>query len=158
MKLYELSDNLAAVMELIENGAEGLEETLEALDLSFEEKIDACARIHRNLLGERDMCKAEAHRLSERAATKDKQAAKLKEYMETAMRRIGREEVASALFKIKLAMNPPSVNVIDEKLIPQDYWTSTQPQLSKTYIMTALKAGLPVPGAEIKQEKSLRIS
>lgn len=158
MELYKLADQFLQVTEMIENGVEGLEDTLELLDLSFEEKVENCVKAYRNLIAERDMCKAEAHRLTERARALDKQSETLKQYAETMMRRVGKEEVKSTLFKIKLQMNPPSVNITNDDLIPADYYVRPVPTISKTLVMNALKSGIEVPGAEIKQEKSLRIS
>jgi hypothetical protein len=157
MKLYELSSAMTQVIELMENGAEGLEDTLEALNLSFDEKVDNCVKMHRNLLAQAELCKAEAKRLSDRARAWEKQAEFLKRYTELEMRKMGVEEVKSSLFKIKLALNPPSVNVVDEELIPMDFYTVPEPSISKSAILDALKKGIEVPGAELKQEKSLRI-
>lgn len=157
MKLYELSSQMIQVAELMEQGAEGLEDTLEALNLSFEEKVENCAKMHRNLLVQAEMCKAEAKRLTERARAWEKQAETLKKYVEMEMRKIGADEVPSSLFKIRLTMNPPSVNVVDENLIPMDFYTMPEPALSKSAILDALKRGIEVPGAELKQEKSLKI-
>lgn len=158
MQLYKISDQLNQVLEMMEHGAEDLEDTLELLNLTFEDKVENCIMAYRNLIADRDKCKAEASRINERVKTLDKQAELLKRYVEVEMKKIGKEEVKSALFKIKLTMNPPSVNIIDNNLIPSDYFIQSQPTLSRSKILEDLKRGVEIAGAELKQEKSLRIS
>ncbi|MEK8131392.1 siphovirus Gp157 family protein [Paenibacillus filicis] len=158
MQLYKISDNMVAVLELIESGQDGLEDVLEALNLSFEDKAENISKLYRSLLADRDACKAEAHRLSERAKHFDGQAERLKSYLEVQMQKIGMDKVTSSLFKIRLQMNPPSVVITDQSLLPGEYYTYPQPQVSKTKIKEDLTSGVEVPGAELKQEKSLRIS
>ena len=68
------------------------------------------------------------------------------------------DKVKTPLFTVALQNNPPSVNVIDEKLIPNDYRkTVTTTSISKKDLLEDLKQGLIIDGVELKQIKSLRI-
>ena len=53
-------------------------------------------------------------------------------------------------------MNPPSVNVIDESIIPKKYF-EYKSVIKKKEILDAIKNGEEVPGVEIVQGKGLRI-
>jgi antitoxin component of RelBE/YafQ-DinJ toxin-antitoxin module len=49
------------------------------------------------------------------------------------------------------------VNVLDESLIPVDYFLTQDPVLSRKNLLEALKEGVNIPGVELKQSESLRI-
>jgi hypothetical protein len=157
MKLYELAENYAAVLDLIDSGVDGLEDTLEALDGSFEEKIENCVKAWRGLLTDRDACKQEAFRLTERANAFDKKAEALKNYIEVMMRRAGKDKVKTPLYSLNIQNNRESVEEIDRSMIPPQFWKQPEPVLDKQAIKEALKANLPVPGAQLRQTQSLRI-
>lgn len=157
MKLYELSQSMHEVMDMIENGVEGLEDTLEALDVTFDEKVENCMMAYRNLVGDRDKCKTEAQRLTQRAAAFDKQAETLKMYVENEMKRVGKDKIKLAMFTIWLQENNASVAVTQEAMIPDQFWKQQSPTLDKQLIKEKLEEGFPVPGAELKRTKSLRM-
>lgn len=157
MKLYEIAERYSAVLDMIESGTDGLEDTLEALEGSFEEKVENCVKVWRDLLADRDKCKQEAYRLTERANSFDKKAEALKSYIEVMMLRAGKDKVKTATFSLNIQNNPESVDVTDQSMIPPQFWKQPEPVLDKQAIKDALKANLPVPGAQLKQTQSLRI-
>lgn len=48
--------------------------------------------------------------------------------------------------------NPPSVKIVDESLIPADYY-EMEPKLKKDVILDALKRGEEVPGVELEESR-----
>ena len=50
-----------------------------------------------------------------------------------------------------------SVNITDENILPEDYLIPQPPKVDKTSLKEALKSGIEVPGAELKQTEGLRI-
>jgi hypothetical protein len=44
---------------------------------------------------------------------------------------------------------PPSVLILEEAEIPAEFWTPSDPKLNKKAVADALKAGKPVPGAQM---------
>ena len=71
---------------------------------------------------------------------------------------MGLDKVETPLFKVSIQNNPPSVNILDEDLIPEQYKkTVTTTSLVKNDILKALKEGQVIEGgAELKQGKSLK--
>jgi Siphovirus Gp157 len=57
---------------------------------------------------------------------------------------------------VSIQNNPPSVKVLDEKLL-SDYMIPQDPKLDKKAILTALKEGMEVSGAELQQTRGVRI-
>lgn len=157
-KLYELSDSINRVAEMIEEGAEGLEDTLEALDLTFQQKAENIAKLIRSKAAERDAIDAERERLAKRSQALDKQVEWLLSYVEREMVKTNTLEVKSSLFKIKLAMSPPRVEVLNQNIIPDLYIrTSVSRVPDKMAIKDALKGGSIIPGVELRQDLRLSV-
>lgn len=158
MNLYELTDNYLKVLELIENGEEGLEDTLESLNDTIELKADGYARIIRNLEANAVALKTEIDRLTNRRRSIENSIDRLKENLKNAMIATGKEKIKTDLFNVTVVNNPVAVNVIDEKLIPEKYFkVEIIRKLDKLSLRDAIKSGEEIQGAELMQGKGLRI-
>jgi len=146
------------VAAMIEDGVEGLEEALESIEWTFAQKAEGCMKLRQSKLGEADVIAAEIARLQAREAKLRKDAEWLRTYVEGQMLAANMTEVKSALFKIKLAVNPPKVEVLNASLLPERYVRRTLTTApDKTAIKEALKAGENVPGAKLVQDMKLRV-
>jgi prefoldin subunit 5 len=158
MNLYELTDSYLKVLELIENGEEGLEDTLESLNDTIELKADGYARIIRNLEANAVALKTEIDRLTNRRRSIENSIDRLKENLKNAMIATGKEKIKTDLFNVTVVNNPVAVNVIDEKLIPEKYFkVEIIRKLDKLSLRDAIKSGEEIQGAELMQGKGLRI-
>ena len=158
MNLYELTDSYLKVLELIENGEEGLEDTLESINDTIELKADGYARIIRNLEANAVALKVEIDRLTNRRRSIENSIDRLKENLKNAMIATGKEKIKTDLFNVTVANNPVAVNVIDEKLIPEEYFkVEIIRKLDKLSLRDAIKSGEEIQGAELMQGKGLRI-
>jgi hypothetical protein len=158
MNLYELTDNYLKVLELIENGEEGLEDTLESINDTIELKADGYARIIRSLEANAVALKTEIDRLTNRRRSIENSIDRLKENLKNAMIATGKEKIKTDLFNVTVVNNPVAVNVIDEKLIPEKYFkVEIIRKLDKISLRDAMKKGEEIQGAELKQGKGLRI-
>ena len=158
MNLYELKENYLKVLELIEAGEENLEDTLESINDTIEVKAENYAKIIRNLEGNVNMLKAEVERLNSRKKSIEGNVDRLKENLKMAMIVTGKEKIKTGLFNITVANNPVALNVFDENLIPENFFTyETIKKMDKAAIKDLLKAGQVVEGAELTQGRGLRI-
>ncbi len=158
MNLYELTDSYLKVLELIENGEEGLEDTLESINDTIELKADGYARIIRNLEANAVALKTEIDRLTNRRRSIENSIDRLKENLKNAMIATGKEKIKTDLFNVTVVNNPVAVNVIDEKLIPEEYFkVEIIRKLDKISLRDAIKNGEEIQGAELMQGKGLRI-
>jgi len=156
--LYELSDKLTQVSEMLENGVEGLEDTLESLEGSFNDKVESIIKLWRSKCAERDIIKSEIYRLQQRADKLDREAKWLHEYVEREMKNANVTEVKSPLFKIKLGLNPPRVEVLDKSKIPEQFLrTNLSVEPDKVAIKEAIESGQEVPGVELRQDLKLKV-
>lgn len=123
--LYALTDHLVAVHawiedhgpEIVANGGElppEIQAELDAIEGSFTEKAERVELYARSLLLHAVACKAEAARLTQRAAVRTKAADGLREYLKVQMMRAGKTRVEAPLVDLTVCANPqPRVSYRD---------------------------------------------
>lgn len=93
--------------------------------------------------------------LRERSARFDRQAETFKAMMQRLMDASGLRKLTLPEATLSIRQGSESVNVVDERMLPQGYFVRTP---DKTAIKAALKAGEPLPGVElVTGEPSLSI-
>jgi hypothetical protein len=160
MKLYELSSAYAQVMELMEEGeSDSLRDTLESIQEPLEEKAENIAKLIQSINADCEVIKNEEKRLADRRKALENKSTGLKQYLQEQLEHAGLSKVKRTMFTISIQNNPPAVDVLDDDLIPKDYWIVPDPvpSLDKKTIMKILKEGQEVPGVALKQGRSLRI-
>lgn len=159
MKLYELTETYKNIENLLNDedaDIETLEKALEDVQDNIENKAENIAKIVRNIDGDIKVLKEEEKRLSERRKALENKQKNVKKYLEYQLKSLEIDKVKAGLFTVSIQSNAPSVRVVDEGLIPSDF-IYIKTSISKREILQALKDGKEVPGAEIKQTKSIRI-
>nr|DAW30965.1 MAG TPA: resistance protein [Caudoviricetes sp.] len=160
MKLYELTQNYLNLQELLENPeipAEMIETALNEVGGQIEDKAENIAKLIKTLEADVSGFKAEEKRLADRRKSLENRVTGLKNYIDNSMKVTGKNKFKGQLFSFSIQKNPPSLNVEDEKLIPEEYWIEQAPVLDKKTLLAALKSGEEIPGVSIKQTESLRI-
>ncbi|MGS0654900.1 siphovirus Gp157 family protein [Staphylococcus arlettae] len=157
--LFNLTDNYKQVYELIaEQGDEqALIDTLSSINDALEDKADGYVAVIKSLESDNKAIDEEIKRLQQRKTTNKNGIDRLKESLQDSMETIGKTKFKTALNSYNIQNNPPSLKVINEKLIPKDYWLSQAPKLNKKSAVAELKAGNTIPGLEVKQTRSLRV-
>ena len=160
MKLYELTQNYLNLQELLENPeipAEMIETALNEVGGQIEDKAENIAKLIKTLEADVSGFKAEEKRLADRRKSLENRVTGLKNYIDNSMKVTGKNKFKGQLFSFSIQKNPPSLNVEDEKLIPEEYWIEQAPVLDKKTLLAALESGEEIPGVSIKQTESLRI-
>lgn len=160
-KLYELTEMYQNIWDLIgddEVDLEALEKALKDIEDNIEIKAENTAKLIKGIDADVEVIKAEEKRLADRRKVLENKKEGIKTYLENHLRIMEIDKVKTPLFTVALQKNPPSVNILDEKLIPKDYIkTVTTTSISKKDLLEDLKQGLIIDGVELKQTKSLRI-
>ena len=157
MRLYDLTNNYRQVLDLIEEGDEHFLDTLESIDEAIEDKVENYGKVIKSVEAGIEGLKGEVKRLTERIRFMENSTKRMKKNVEESMIQTGKKKIKGQLFTFAIQKNPPSVEVLDERWIPDGFWVPQEPKLNKKEIMEELKLGHEVPGVELKQTESLRI-
>lgn len=157
MKLYELTTDYQTVLDLIADGSEGLDDTLESLGGAIEDKVENIAKVIKTLEAEMAGLKSEETRLADRRKSIENNVKRLKDYAEQSMLSIGMKKVKGPLFTVSIQKNPPRLEVLDDSLIPESFFVPQPPKLDKKAVTAELKAGNKADGVLLLQGESLRI-
>ncbi|WP_352404485.1 siphovirus Gp157 family protein [Sporanaerobacter acetigenes] len=158
-KLYELAEMYRNIQDLInddETDTETLENALSQVEGDINSKAENMAKLIRSIDGDIETLKAEEKRLANRRKTLENKQKNIKNYLEMQLKTMKIDKVKTPLFTVAIQNNAPSVKIIDENAIPEDFFKYTK-SIVKKDILEALKNGEEVPRAELKQTKSLRI-
>ena len=160
MKLYEIKEQIQLLDRFIEQNEldkEDFKEAFNQIEGTLEEKAEGYVKYMRNLSAEAEAFKVEADRMSDKARTLKNHADRIKNTLDETLRELDIKELKAGLFNLKYQKNPPSVNILDMELIPENYKLLQEIKLDKKAILQDIKAGQEVAGAELTQGESLRI-
>lgn len=154
MKLYDIAE----IYENLENIDDdvAVSAAMDSVDAALEEKLESTAKVIRNLEAEAEALEAEEKRLKARKMAVRNRIADIKGYVQQNLEAMGKDNVTSGIFKWSIQANAPSVNILDEDLIPDAYWKIERKPM-KTEIKKAIEAGELTEGVELVRTKSLRL-
>ena len=159
MKLYEITGEILELLMMAEDSEldqKMIRDTMEGLDFEFEEKAEAYAKVVKTLEMDIAGLDEEIQRMTKRKATIKNNIDRLKRSLEGAMIATGKRKFKTPLFGFGIQKNPPSLNVLDESKIPEEFWIEQQPKLDKKAALAYVKEN-KVDWAELSQTESLRI-
>lgn len=159
MKLYELTQSYQDILDLAESQEDNqyLYEALETIEDEFDKKLENIGKVIQNLKSDSAVIDIEIKRLQEKKRALQTNEKRLKEYAEEQMRLLNRRKVKTPLFNFNIQNNAPSLDIIDDRYIPKEFYIEQEPKLDKRELLSALKDGEVIKGVEIKQSEGLRI-
>jgi len=161
MKLYEMPrcyEKLYLSMSTDDDVAdEEMVDALSKLDGSFRDKVENCAKVLAQLSASAEGCANEIARLTARKRSRENKAKWLKGYIQECMYAMGMNRIDGDIFRVSIQKNPVSVLIEDEDAVPEEYYVTPDPKISKTAIKESIDAGNEVPGCSLKQTESLRV-
>jgi len=155
--LHELTADYLPILNMIEDAegdvTEALSAALDAVAEPWEQKVEHRVYVLQRLDGQIGIIKAEVKRLEQRCRGLERHADWLRTDTLTQMLAVGVRRLKTAFFTITVRLSPPSVNVLDEKLVP-DCWTHTDTIFNKRDILKHFTdTGEVVPGVEIVTDR-----
>lgn len=151
MKLYEIVDAIKEVEKLMENDQidkETIKDTLDALNVSLDEKVDSICKLVRNFEASGNAKEIEAKRLKEEAQKDYRKADQLKDYLAYTLQRLDIKKMETNLFKVGFRKGRERIEV-DESKLPADYFVQKYVPLSKTELKAFLDKGKDIPGVQV---------
>lgn len=156
--LFNLSRDFMELQNELDNiDPEVLQDTLDAIQASMDEKIDNTIGLIRSVEGDIDTVDKEIKRLQAVKKQRENLKNKIKSYLQDMLDYRQLDNYRTSKNYVFKKRNAPSKSVTDEKLIPDEYWLSQAPKLNAKQLTDDLKAGKEVPGAELKVTESLVI-
>jgi hypothetical protein len=173
LTLYAIEEGLLALLDTAEMTAEGTDERLEILDeiaqttTAAVQKRDQCIRFLRHLDLQQAAIATEIARLRALMDSYAKGQERVERYVVSVIERFapepkrGAKRIEGTIGILSLWKNPDSVEILDEKLIPERFMVTPPAPAArpdKAAIKAALKAGDEVAGADLRfGSNSLRI-
>ena len=161
--IYELTNELSLLWDLMENGELEDEVLIGAFDCAKEDladKLEGYCKFIKNLESDISGLKAEEERLNARRKTMENTVSRCKEAMKMALNTAGEKKIACGTFTVSVQNNAPSV-VLDESYIeniPEEYLVPQEPKIDKKKIKADIDAGKNLEGiAHLETDASLRI-
>lgn len=154
--LYELTDNLRMIQQLIEDGAEGLDDTLESVEMALEEKVEGYSMVIRNIESDVDGIDKEIKRLTERKQVLKNGIDRMKNNLQFALTSTGKKKVQTEKFTVSLRKST-SVQIVDESKIPEEFFkVKVEKTVNKKDLAQQLKE-TEIEGARLVENESLQI-
>lgn len=156
-KLYELSGELIELENAIgsnEISIEDARDTIEALSMQFDQKAVNVVKAIENFKPDIDAIDQQISRLQARKKSYTNKMDSLRDYLRENMQRLDIKKIECPFFSITLKSPSPAVHIVDESKIPDEYMNiKTVITPNKKAILSALKDGAEIDGAEIKKSK-----
>ncbi|OKZ77203.1 MAG: hypothetical protein BHW01_05615 [Clostridium sp. 27_14] len=160
LSLYDIVGAFPKLIDQEEMSEEDKKEVEKELIELLQRKSQNLIGYTRNIELTIEAMKSEEKRISEQRKAMENKLEKFKEYVKECMEQNGFTKIETTLGTLSIAKNPISVEIYDEKQIPDEYKTKVVTvKVDKTAIKKALKeTGEIIPGAKIIDNKtSLRI-
>ena len=158
--LYQITERYREILSMDAQDDDERAALVSALDEAggdFRDKAEAVAKFIRNCEADAETIRAEELRLAGKRQSLNRKAENLTSYIEAMMMMTGQRELKAGIFDMKFVKNPPSIIVIDESVIPREYFTTPEPTLSRQALKDAIRAKVVIPGIEITQQERLKI-
>lgn len=158
--IYELNKDYAELSDMLETAEteeeiQAIQDTLEMINVSIEEKLDNTAKFIVNINSDVDGVKAEIERLTAIKKKKENMVQRLKGNIEFALKAQCLDKLTVGTFKCGYRKSE-SVEIDNLDVIPADY-TKVEIKADKTAIKKALKAGETVEGARLQENMNFYI-
>lgn len=134
-------------------------ETLESIEDELSNKAENIAKFMKNIEGDIKALKEEEDRLAKKRKYLLNKVEGLKSYTQVVLEVNKIDKIDAGLFKVRLQKNPPSINIVNEKAIPNTYRIPQPDKIDTKGLLAAVKQGEVVEGVElVTDKKHLRIS
>jgi hypothetical protein len=157
--LYDIANEFEKSLDnLLDHDDSDLLNEIESIEGEFKLKSANVAKYIRNLEHLALGIKQIEGNQKERRTSLEKKISRLKEYLRINFEKTNTEKIESDDIVIAVYKNPVKVNIIDEDLVPKEFFQYKETKLlNKDRIKDSLKNGEDVPGCELIQEKRISI-
>ena len=157
MKLYELTNDLMELEQLLDEGEE-VEEIMAIIMEQIASKGDGIMSLVRNIESDVESLKNEVKRLEGMIESREKKAERLREYLMRCMLQANIKSLPTVKGTISVRNNQPKVVIEDESKIPEGFKTVKEvTSVNKKELRESLKNGERIEGCHLESSQSLII-
>jgi hypothetical protein len=159
MHLYQLSQDyrvLSEALEADELQEDALKQQLAGIKTQFQDKAVNIGKLVLSLESDSSVIETEITRLSKRLSTVKNRSEWLKSYLLNEMCVAGVDKVKGDVLNVSLRTNPPSVQIINQEEIPQEFRREIPARWepAKTLILNHFKStGEIISGCDIVRDR-----
>jgi len=163
LTLYTIADQYLQDVQKLQDmdiNDETFADTLESLSGDLEVKATNVALFIRNLEANANAIKEAEKTMYDRRKAVEGKIDRIRQYLLDNMLRTGISKIESPYLCLSIRKNPPSVEVINQGMIPDEYFDIPEPPpptLNKNRLKEDLKAGVVIEGARLTSGSSLQI-
>lgn len=123
MKLYELTEDLTQLIEMLEDDPENeaIKETIGMLLLDLDDKAEDYVHVIRQLEADAEMAKAEKQRLAKKQSAAENAAKRMRDYLKDAMLITGRTKIKRPTCSIGITTRWETVLDVDVNDLPDEF-------------------------------------
>lgn len=157
MTLYEMTEATRELYEMLNNDEideQTVSDTLEGMAVG--EKLEGYCQVIRQFEADTAAFKAEKDFFAMKQKRAENAIERLERAVELYMTAAGKEKEKCGLFEIKITKSK-AVQILDEKAIPKVFLVEQPPKVDKANIRKALLAGEEVQGAELQENRNIKI-
>lgn len=159
--LYEIANEYQSLLAQVVNCDEILPEMIDELNSvtgDIKEKAVNVAAFIKNLEAEAEGIEKAVEAMQERALRINRKVDSLRDYLKMNLESCHLNEVKSPFFDIRIRTNPASVAIMDEKLIPEQYFREIMMRkVDKMMLSQELKNNAIIPGVALEKRTRLEI-
>lgn len=155
MNLYEMTQAAKELYEMLQNeeiDEQTLRDTLESIEA--DKKLESYVYVLKSLAAELVMFEDEKKRITNKISVLNNRMDRMKNAIIEFMQSAGMKKTKAGTFDLSLRYFD-SVNIVDEKLIADEYLVAQPPKIDKTAIKKAIVEGQIVKGVEIVSRPSV---
>ncbi len=126
MKLYEITNDTRELQAMADSGelsAEDIADTLDGLDIQFDQKVKAALSVRQSMLAEVSGIEAEIERLNKLKMAPRNSAERITEYIKSNMIALEKDSCDLGIFKVSLRKATVQLGDVDEEEVPRHYFT-----------------------------------
>lgn len=142
MTLYELSGQFLELLEMAQDGAmdqKTINDTMEGVELEYEDKADGYAIVLANLSANDEALKKEMAKMAEKRRIIKNNMERIRKNLKESMIATGKRKFSTALFSYRVQDTAPSLDILDETKIPKEFWKPQDPVLDKKALLAEVK-------------------
>lgn len=142
MTLYNLTGQYLELLEMAQDETmdqKMIKDTMEGIEGEYEAKAEGYAMVLANLAANDEALKKEMDKMGEKRKIIKNNMDRIRKNLKESMIATGKRKFSTSLFSFRVQNTAPSLNILDETKIPEEFWRPQDPVLDKKALLAEVK-------------------